>query len=192
MVAVGARSLPQSEASAERVRVFARPATGRQLFQLVNVASPEDHIVGFEGSKQACDNVLDVMPPFLFPYTLQPPDPYVVLVRALSVGKMAQLHRLDDAVHDHGGPEAGPQSQEEHLSPLVAPQGLHGRVVDELDGIPKRGLKVETDPAGREVMWFRNRLASENRARIADRHHVVFPSLGSFRDARDHLFSRQG
>ena len=47
-----------------------------------------------------------------------------------------QLHRLDNAIHDHGGAQAGPQTQKEHFATLVAPQGLHGGVIDDFDGRP--------------------------------------------------------
>ena len=105
---------------------------------------------------------------------------------------MAQLHRLDDAVDDHGGAEAGSQSQKEHLSALIATQGLHGRVVDDLDRAAERGVEVESNPAGPQVMRFRNRLTSKNRARVADRYGLKIPALGRLPNAGDHLRGRHG
>src|SRR2546427_4999767 len=62
----------------------------------------------------------------LFPYTtlfrsifFQPSNPDVILKRGLPVRQVPQFHRLDNAIHNQGGPEAGPQAQKQHLAPLV-------------------------------------------------------------------------
>jgi hypothetical protein len=191
MVAVGARSLPQSEASAERVRVFARPATGGQRLQPMHVPSPEDDIFGFEGSDETCDHVRDVTSPLPLSHSLQRSDPHVVLVGALPVREVAELHRLDDAIDDHGRPEAGSQPEEEQLSSPVAAQGLHGRVVDELDGTPECAFEVEADPAPRQVVRLRHRPTAKDRAGVADRRRVETPARRGFQHSRDHLLRGQ-
>jgi hypothetical protein len=53
----------------------------------------------------------------------------------LFVRQVAEF-RLDDAIHDHGRPEACPQSEEQHFTSLVTAQGLHGRVVYKPYGTP--------------------------------------------------------
>ena len=57
---------------------------------------------------------------------------HVVLVGALPVGQVAQLHRLHDPVDDQRGAEPGAESEEEHLAAPVAAQRLHGGIVDDL------------------------------------------------------------
>jgi len=51
-----------------------------------------------------------------------------------------------DAVYNEGGTETGSQTKEKHLSAVVAPQGLHGRIVDEPDSAAECGIKVKPDP----------------------------------------------
>jgi hypothetical protein len=50
---------------------------------------------------------------------------------------MAQLHGLDDAGHNHGGTQTRSQAQEKHLAALVAPEGLHGGIIDDLHRAPE-------------------------------------------------------
>jgi len=147
----------------------------------VDVASSEDHIIWFEGGDQASDNVLDIAPPFRFTHSFAPPDAHIVFIGSFSVRKMTQFHWLDDAIHDHGGAEAGSQSQEEHLSSLITPQCLHGSVVDEFYRTSQCGFKVESDPPSPEVARFRNRLTTENHTRIANRYSLVFPAISSLK-----------
>src|SRR5262249_59978088 len=115
----------------------------------------------------------------------------VVLESALSIGKMCQLHRLDNAIDNHGGAQAGAQAQEEHLASPVAPQRLHGGIIDNLDGTSKRRLKIESDPTGCEVVRLGNRPAAHHETWIADRYHVILPVAGEFFDPCDHLFGSQ-
>ena len=60
---------------------------------------------------------------------------------------MAELHRLQDPVHDHRRAEAGAEPEEQHPPALVAAERLHRRVVHDLGRLPERGLEVEADPA---------------------------------------------
>jgi hypothetical protein len=48
------------------VRVVARPAAGRQFFEIVNIASVEDDVAGFERGNQVVHYLRDVFPTFLF------------------------------------------------------------------------------------------------------------------------------
>ena len=103
------------------------------------------------------DHVRNVFPPFLSPPPFQSANAHVVLVGAFLVRKTAQLHRLDHTIDHERRTQARPQALEKQLAAPVSPQGLHGRVVDEVDRAPEGGLKVEPDPAWGQVMRFRPR-----------------------------------
>src|SRR5262249_14628104 len=114
-------------------------------------------------------------PPFLFSPLFQAALSNVILIGSFLVWKMAQLHRLYDTIADHRGTEAGSQSEEQHLATLVTSQGLHGCIVDHLDGVLKGGFKLEANPPFREVVRFGERPIAEHGTRVAHRHHVVLP-----------------
>ena len=80
---------------------------------------------------------------------------------------MAQFHRLDDAIHNHGGAETSPQAEEKQFPALIASQRLHSRIIDELQRAPERLSKVKPDPPSREVMRVRYWPVPQNRPRIA-------------------------
>src|SRR5262249_8333355 len=90
-------------------------------------------------------------PPLLLPHPFQPADADVVLERCLPVGQVGEFHRLDHAVHDQRRAETGPQPEEEHPSSLIAAQGLHGGIIDDLGGATERGREIEPDPPRAEV-----------------------------------------
>src|SRR5438094_6817 len=77
---------------------------------------------------------------------LQSPNPDIVLEGGLLVRQVPQLHRLDDAIHDEGGPKTGSQAKEEHLAAFVTSQSLHGGIVHDLDRAFERSFEIETDP----------------------------------------------
>src|SRR5262249_38572895 len=93
--------LPKPKASQKRIGVIAGSAAGRQVAQLLDVAATEHHVVGFEGGDQLCDHVRHVVSPFLFASAVEATLTDVVLEGSLLVGKMRQLHRLDDAFDNH-------------------------------------------------------------------------------------------
>src|SRR5262245_22891362 len=105
---------------------------------------------------------------------------------------MCQLHRLDNPIDDHGGAQAGAQAQEEHFASLVASQGLHGGIIDDLDGTTKRGLKIESYPTSCQVVRLHNRPATAHDPWIAYRHHVILPVAVEFYDSCIHVFGSQG
>src|SRR5262245_28305163 len=104
---------------------------------------------------------------------------------------MTKLHGFHDAVHDHGGTETGTQTQEEHLSALVAPQSLHSGIIDDFDGTYKRGFEVEPGPPASEVIGVRKRSISDDQPRIADGYRIILPVPDELLDACDHLFGSQ-
>ena len=104
---------------------------------------------------------------------------------------MAKLHGLHDAVHDHGGTEAGPQPQEQHLATLVAPEGLHHGIIHDLYRTLECCFKVISPPPASEVPRVRKRSIVEDRPGIADRYRVIRPVCGELLDVGDHLLGRQ-
>jgi hypothetical protein len=98
-------------------------------------------------------------------------------------GQVAEFHGLHDAIHDHGRSNPRSEAQKEHLAAVVAAQSLHGGVVDDLHRTTECGCEIEPDPSASQVVWFSNRPAVENRARIADRHYVIRPTPGELLDS---------
>src|SRR5262249_16922641 len=154
--------LPKPKPSQERIGVVAFPATWRQLFQLLHVTSPQDHIVGLEGGDQEGYHVRYILRPLLLSSPIQSANAHIILIGALLVRQMAQLHRLDDAVQNHGSTQTRSQAQEKHLAALVAPQSLHGRIIDDLDWAPECCSIVEPHPTRAEAMPFCNRPAMQD------------------------------
>jgi len=145
-------AVPQREPSAERIGAVAGAATGRELFQFPDVASSENDVVGFEGGDEAGHHVSDALAPFLLAQPLQSLDPDMILVGGPLVRKVAELHGLDDAIHNHAGTEAGSEAQEEHLPAFVASEGLHGRIVDDLHGTPECDFEIKAARACRTTV----------------------------------------
>ena len=84
----------------------------------------------------------------------EPVQAEIVFVGLLLVREVRQLHGLQNTVHNHGGPQPGPQPQKEHASSVVTSQCLHGGVVDNLDGAPERSAEIESNPAATEIVRF--------------------------------------
>src|SRR2546427_3067885 len=112
--------------------------------------------------------------PFLLSQPLQPPDTNVVLVSPpILVGEVCQLH----PVNDHGRPEPGTEAQEEHPAPFVAPERLHGRVIDNFDRTAECLAEIKSNPAAAEIVGFTHRTSVDHRSRITDRDYVILPIL---------------
>ena len=181
---------PQSKASTERVGVISRSAVWRQLFQFLHVASSQNYVIGLKGGDQARHHIRDIAAPLFLASFFECLSADIILIRALLIRKMAELHGLDDAIHNQGRTEACAQPQEEHLAALVAAQGLHGRVVDDLDGTAECAFKIKSDPPGRQVMRVGNRPVLNNRAGISHGDCVILPRSSEFLDASNHLLWR--
>lgn len=159
---------PQAKSARERIGVVAGAATRRQFLEVFHVAAAQYHVIGLQRGDQTGDHVDDVFAPLLFAMLFQPGRTHVVLVGAFLEGQVGQLHRHENAVHHHRRAQARPQSQEQQLPPLGAAQGLQGRVVDQFDRAPERGLKVEADPARGKVGRLRHGAVAMCRPRVAD------------------------
>ena len=167
--------LPESKPSAESIGVVSHAATRRDLFQLLNIASAQNHVIRFESGDHASHYVLDIASPLFLAVFFQSLESHVALIRSLLVREMTQFHWLHDAVHDKGRTEAGTQAEEKHLAAFVASQSLHGSVVDHLDRTPECSSKIKSDPALPQIIGFGNRSIVKNSPRITNRDRVIFP-----------------
>src|SRR5262245_17652182 len=94
--------VPQTKASEKGIGVVARSAARRQLLQLFNIASAQNHVVSFERRSEPGNHIAHCFAPLVFAKSLQATDADVFFVGALLVGQMAEFHRLDDAIDDEG------------------------------------------------------------------------------------------
>src|SRR5262249_31776940 len=101
--------------------------------------------------------------------------------------QVAKLHRLHDAVDDHGRSKPCSQTQKKHLAAGVAPQSLHGGVVDDFHGLAECGGEIEPNPSPAKIVRFGNWPAMQNGAGIADRNRVIAPAASELLDAGHHL-----
>src|SRR5262245_34806671 len=131
-------------------------------------------------------------PPFLFSPLFQAALSNVILIGSFLVWKMAQFHRLYDTIADHRGTEAGSQSEEQHLATLVTSQGLHGCIVDNLDGVFERSLEIKSYPTAREIMRFHQWTIPDDQSRVAHGYRLILPVSGEFVNSSDHPLRRHG
>ena len=196
MVATRPR-LPHSEPAKERIGVAAQPAVlpspaaEARLLQLLGVPSADDDVIEEKRGREPFHPERDRLAPLLLPELLEPASSYVVLDGPFPVREGPELHRHDVPAHHEGGAETRPETKEEHRSTLVAPEGLHRGIVDDLDGTTKRCREIEPDPAVGEVAGFGDRSVSDNLPGVADGNHVVLPIPGELQDTGDHPARRQ-
>src|SRR5262249_60689625 len=127
----------ETKPSQNTIGVAAVPAPGRQLFKFLDVPSPQYHTVWFEGGAQEGYYVRYRLAPVLLASPLQSANAHVILKGALLVPQMAQLHRLDNAVQNHGGTHAPSHAPAKQLSPPFAPHSLQGRIIHNLLQAPQ-------------------------------------------------------
>ena len=94
------RLLPQSKSAAERIGVISCSAVWRQLFQFLNIASPQNYIIGFKGRHQARHHIHHIAPPLLLASFFECLTAHIVFVRPLLVREVTKLHWLDNAIHN--------------------------------------------------------------------------------------------
>ena len=143
----------------------------------MDVAAAENYVVGFKGGNQSFHHIRDVLPPFLLAKLLQTANPDIILERRFFVRQMAQFHRFEDAVHNHGGTEAGAQSEEQHPAAPVTPQGLHGGVIDDFHRALERRPIIKSDPALAQVKRFGEGPVMTDRPGVAEGHRTILPIL---------------
>ncbi len=160
------------------------------MFQFLGIASSQNYIVGFESGDQARDYIRDIAPPLFLASFFECLATHIAFVGSLLIRKVAQFHWFHDAIHNQGRTEARTQAQEEHFPAFVAPQGLHGRIINDLNWTPECGFKIKPDPPGSQVMRLGHRSVLDYRAGIAHRDCVILPTCGQPLDARHHLLRR--
>ena len=85
-----------------------------QVASLSALPPPSTMSSGKSAAAQELDHLGDMLAPFLLAEALEAAPADVVLEGRLAVGKVPELHRLDDAVEDHRGAEARAQAEEQH------------------------------------------------------------------------------
>ena len=179
---------PEPEAACKCISIVALTAALGHFLKLLDIAPAENDVVRLEGCCQAFNNIKDIFAPFVLTVPLQTSKADVVLVGSLAIGKVAELHGLQESVDNHSGAKARTQAKEQHASTLVASQRLHGGVVNHLDRASERFLEVEPHPAGSQVVWIVKNTALQHRSRISDRDGVELPFGSELLDLGHHLF----
>src|SRR5438874_3508053 len=157
----------------------------------MNIASTQHHLVRPESSNQLLYDVSDKSSPFFLAVLLQATDTDVVLKGGLFVGQVAKLHRLDNSIDNHGGPEASSETEEQHLAALVTPERLHRCIIHDFNRTFEGCFKVKTGPSFAKIPWFRNRPIPDDRTRITNGDGFILPIGDQFPHAANHSLWRQ-
>src|SRR5215510_1492535 len=175
--------LPETKPAEKCIIVVAGARAFRQFFEFLDIASSKNDIVRFEGGDQAGHSLNNFAAPFLGAVLFQCAHSDIILKGFLSVGKMAHFQRFHNSVENQRGSQPSSKAEEEHLAAFIAPQRLHGRIINDLHWMSERSLKVETHPARSQVTRFGNWLAQQDWPGIANRHHVILPIVRDFQNA---------
>ena len=118
---------------------------------------------------------------FFLPRRSSPRPPDVVLVGALLVGQVAELHRLDDAVDDHA-PIRGrfPGRGRASCRPCSCPSACMAASLTTFTGRPKAAAKSNPTQPRPRLCGSATGRPRRTGPGIADRHHVIRPSAASF------------
>src|SRR6516165_3096810 len=101
---------PQAKTTEKSVGIVARAAPRGQSAKLPDVAAADHRIIGPQRRPETFDDVSHMTSPFFVAVALQAVAADIVLVGALLVRQMADLHRLYCAPHDQGGAKARSQA----------------------------------------------------------------------------------
>src|SRR5690349_2380403 len=100
--------LPQAQASRERMRIVAQPATLRELPQFFGAATAQYDLVGVNSGHESFHDVHDMSAPPLFSERFHTASSDVPLIGASLVGQMAKLHRNHHSIGNYRRPKTGP------------------------------------------------------------------------------------
>jgi hypothetical protein len=143
---------------------------------VLRVPAAEHDVIHEEGGDEEVDDVEHVLSPAALAELRPSRRPDVVLVRlAVSIRKVRELEWNHGSVADHRAPEAGAESEEEHLPSVVAAECLHRRVVDHAHGAAERSREVEADPTPAEVPWLALRAILSHGAGKSERDTLEAP-----------------
>ena len=167
---------PQAKTAAERIGVMAGTTSRRKRIKVSYVAAPDHRFVRLQGGGESLHYISHAASPFPFAGTFKTRASNVSLVCVLSVRQVTEFHRFYRAVHNKGTTESRSETQKQHLAAVVAAQGLHGGVIDHLDGSAEGRGKIELHPTLSEVRRFRRGLACQYWTGIPDRHLLLSKS----------------
>jgi hypothetical protein len=184
---------PEAEAAEEGVFVFAEAGSGGHGVELFAVAAAEDDVIGIQRRFEEFHDFRDVAAPFLLAQAFEAAKAEIVFVGfPFLVNQVREFHRLEKAVHDHGGAEAGAETEEEHVAAFVAAEGLHRSVIDDFHGEAEGFGEIESHPAATEIVGLAERASVDDGARVADGEAVELPIVGDFLDLFDHAGGGHG
>ena len=163
---------------------------GREPPQQLGVATADHHAVDLQPESEQIDHFENVAPPFFLARSLQARRADILFVGSpFFERQVRELHRLEPAVDDHGGAEAGAETEKQHASARIAAERLHRGIVDHFHRPAECAPEIEANPTLAEVNRLAHRLAVYDRRGIADRDRIVLPVGGRGRAANqiDHL-----
>src|SRR6187455_2667596 len=79
-----------------------------------------------------------------------------------------------------------------HPSPLIASEGLHGSIIDNLDRITECLTKIKTNPAAAQIVWLAKWPSMDHRAGVSDRDGLILPVLSNAFHIANHFVWRHG
>src|SRR5258707_1221591 len=184
---------PEAEAAEESVFVFAEAGAVGQGVEFFAVAAAEDDVIGGERFLEKFHDFGDMAAPLFLAEAFEDAKAEIVFVGfPFFVEKMREFHGLKKTVDDHGGAEAGAETEEEHVAAFVAAKGLHGGIVDDFHREAKGFGEVERHPAAAKIVGFAERAVVDDGAGIAYGDAVVLPILGGFLDLFHHAARSHG
>jgi hypothetical protein len=156
---------------------------------------PDHCFIWLQRGGETLDNIGYTPSPLFLAVALQTGAPHVALIRAFFVRQMAELHGLHLAIDDKRGTKSPSEAQKEYFAALVAAHSLQGGIINDLNDL--RGAtegcgEIESDPAMSKIDRFCSRASVQDRAGIADRHHVIPPIARKLFHACDHLSRSEG
>src|SRR5258708_11019366 len=144
---------PEAEADEEGVFVFAEAGAGGEGVEFFAVAAAEDNIIGGERLLEKFHHFGDVAAPFFLAKAFEAAKTEIVFVGfSLFVNQVRKFHWLEKTVHDHRGAESRAKTEEEHVAAFVAPEGLHGGVVDDFHREAEGFSEIDRHPDLAEIV----------------------------------------
>ena len=156
--------------------------------QEARIAPAQYDVVRLQSCLETVDDVPYIPPPLFLAEAFEPCQTYVIFIRAMfPVGKVCQLHGHERSLDDESTAKPGPKSEEEHTASIVAPQCLHGSVIDDTDGAVKNLAEVKFGPAFAEIVWLAHDSVAYYRPGIPYRNAVVAPARDELAHVLRHL-----
>ena len=106
-------SRPKSIPTKEGVIVVSRTGAVREHFQLFDIPSTEDDVLGFEGSDEESNDFGDILPPLFLATFFQATEADIIFVSSLFIREMTQLHGFDDPIDNHRRSKSRAEAEKE-------------------------------------------------------------------------------